>query len=136
MRGTPVLDSARDYTVSINLDNSFNPATLTQVKSINIFRTNSGLGGGKKNNIADKKCEESEGQSSLPIKLVNTIVLQDMVKFASVQIRGDRDLQEVRVGDQISNMAQIFKITRLEILVKNLGVRHVRIRCCLGPNSF
>lgn len=120
MRGTPVLDSARDYTVSINLDDSFNPATLAQVKNINIFRTNSGLGG-KKNNVADKKCEEAQGQSSLPIKLVNTVVLQDMVKsLASVQIRGDRELQEVRVGDQIANLAQIFKITRLEILVKNL----------------
>ena len=121
MRGTPVLDSARDYTVSISLDDSFNPATLAQVKSINIFRTNSGAGTGKINNVADKKCEEAEGQSNLPIKLVNTVVLQDMVKsLASVQIRGDRDLQEVRVGDQISNLAQIFKITRLEILVKNL----------------
>jgi type II secretory pathway component PulC len=35
-------------------------------------------------------------------------------------VRGDRDLQEVREGEQISNLAKIFKITRLEILVKNL----------------
>ena len=52
---------------------------------------------------------------------MNTVVLQDMIKsIASVQIRGDRELQELRVGDQISNLAEIFKITRLEILVKNL----------------
>lgn len=37
-----------------------------------------------------------------------------------MQVRGDRQLQEVREGDQISNLAKIFKITRLEILVKNL----------------
>lgn len=120
LRGTPTLDSAKDFTIAVNLEKSFNPATLGQVKSINIFRTNS-QGGGKKNNVADKKCEEAEQQSSLPIKLINTVVLQDMIKsIASVQIRGDRDLQEVRVGEQISNLAEIFKITRLEILVKNL----------------
>lgn len=121
MRGTPTLDSPKDYTVSISLDNQFNPSSLNQVKSINIFRTNGSAGGPKKNNIADKKCEEAEQESQLPIKLINTIVLQDMVKsLASVQVRGDRDLQELRVGDQISNIAQISKITRLEILVKNL----------------
>ncbi len=120
MRGAPALDTAKDYTVSIPMDDMFNPSTLMQVKSINIFRTNSGLGGTKKV-LADKKCDEAEQSSNLPIKLVNTIVLQDMVKsIASVQVRGDRELQEVRVGDQISNIAQIFKITRLEILVKNL----------------
>ena len=120
MRGAPALDTAKDYTVSIPMNDMFNPSTLMQVKSINIFRTNSGLGGTKKV-LADKKCDEAEQSSNLPIKLVNTIVLQDMVKsIASVQVRGDRELQEVRVGDQISNIAQIFKITRLEILVKNL----------------
>lgn len=119
LRGAPAMDSAKDYTVAINLENDFNPGTLGQVRSINIFRTNTGLGG--KKNVADTKCEEAQQASSLPIKLVNTIVLQDTVKsLASVQIRGDRDLQEVRVGDQISNLAKIFKITRLEMLVKNL----------------
>ena len=120
VRGEIKLDSAKDYAVSIPLNEDFNPATLNQVKSINIFRTNSGIGG-KKNLAADKKCEEAEQKSNLPIKLINTVVLQDSVKsLASVQIRGDRDLEELRTGDQISNLAKIFKITRLEILVKNL----------------
>jgi hypothetical protein len=120
VRGTIKLDSSKDYTVSIPLNEDFNPATLNQVKSINIFRTNSGIGG-KKNLAADKKCEEAEQKSNLPIKLINTVVLQDSIKsLASVQIRGDRDLEELRTGDQISNLAKIFKITRLEILVKNL----------------
>lgn len=120
LRGTPTLDTAKDYSVAVNLSNSFNPASLGQVKSINIFRTNTGLGGVKKP-LADNKCEKADQESSLPIKLVNTIVLQDTVKsLASVQIRGDRDLQEVRVGDQISNLAKIFKITRMEIVIRNL----------------
>lgn len=119
LKGPPAVDSAKDYTVSIDTNNSFNPGSLAQVRSINIFRTNTGLGSKKK--VADVKCELAQQASGLPIKLVNTIVLQDTVKsLASVQIRGQKDLQEVRTGDQISNLAKIFKITRLEILVKNL----------------
>lgn len=119
LKGAPAVEASRNYAININLENDFNPATLAQVRSINIFRTNTGLGSKKR--VADSKCEEAQGSSNLPIKLVNTIVLQDTVKsLASVQVRGDRDLQEVRVGDQISNLAKIFKITRLEILVKNL----------------
>ncbi len=119
-RGTPLLDQSQDFGINISLENEFNAGTLTQVKSINIFRTNTGLGG-KKNAVADKKCDEAQQRSSLPIKLLNTVVLQDSVKsIASVQIRGERELQELRVGDQISTFAKIFKISRLEILVKNL----------------
>jgi type II secretory pathway component PulC len=119
LKGDPQVDSARDYTVNIDLENDFNAGTLGQVRSINIFRTNTGLGSKKK--VADTKCEEAQQESNLPIKLVNTIVLQDSIKsLASVQVRGDRLLQEVREGEQISNLARIFKIGRLEILVKNL----------------
>ncbi len=119
LKGAPAVDSPRDFTIALDLENDFNPATLNQVRSINIFRTNTGLGGPKK--VADSKCEEAQQASNLPIKLVNTVVLQDQVKsLASVQVRSDRDLQEVRIGDQISNLAKIFKIGRLEILIKNL----------------
>ncbi len=118
LKGTPILGSAGDNPVSIPLERDFNPLTLAQVKSINIFRTNTGL---NKKNKADTKCEVANGISNLPIKLLNTVVLQDTVKsLASVQVRSDRDFQEVRVGDQISNLAKIFKIDRLQILVKNL----------------
>ncbi len=119
LKGPPAADSARDYTVTIDLENDFQPGSLAQVKGINIFRTNTGITSKKK--VADTKCEEAQQESSLPIKLVNTIVLQDKVKsLASVQVRGERALQEMREGDQIQDLAKIFKITRLEILVKNL----------------
>ena len=78
LKGSPHLDSSKDYTVSIPIDDSFNPATLNQVKSINVFRTNTGLI--PKKGLADKKCEEAQQSSNLPIKLVNTIVLQDSIK--------------------------------------------------------
>jgi type II secretory pathway component PulC len=119
LKGTPQIDSSRTYSVQIDLDKDFNPSTLSQVRSINVFRTNTGLG--SKKNVADTKCEKAQQSSNLPIKLINTVVLQDSVKsLASVQVRGDRSLQEVREGEQISNLAKIFKITRLQILVKNL----------------
>ena len=119
MKGPPTVESARKFTVDIDLDEDFKPGTLNQVRAINIFRTNTGLG--KKKQVADAKCETAQQASNLPIKLVNTVVLQDQVKsLASVQIRGDRDLQEVRVGDQISNLAKIFKIGRLEMIIRNL----------------
>ncbi len=119
LKGTPQIDSSKTYSVQIDLEKDFNPSTLSQVRSINIFRTNTGLG--QKKNVADTKCEKAQQTSNLPIKLINTVVLQDSVKsLASVQVRGDRSLQEVREGEQISNLAKIFKITRLQILVKNL----------------
>jgi type II secretory pathway component PulC len=119
LKGTPQIDTSKTYSIQIDLEKDFNPSTLSQVRSINIFRTNTGLG--SKKTVADTKCEKAQQTSNLPIKLINTVVLQDSVKsLASVQVRGDRSLQEVREGEQISNLAKIFKITRLQMLVKNL----------------
>jgi type II secretory pathway component PulC len=119
MSGKIDLDSSKDYKVDLNLDKSFNYSKLNLVKSSNIFKTNTGLG--KKPIGAEVKCETAQNVSGLPIKLVNTVVLQDTIKsIASVQVRGDRKLEEIREGDVISNMAKVFKIERLELIVKNL----------------
>ncbi len=117
LRGTPQVD-ARRFEVSLPMDKEFRITNLTVVKSANLFRTNDGQGPKKK--VADTKCEKAQQASSLPIRLMNTVVLQDSVKsIASVQVSGQRDLKEFREGDTIDNMAKIFKITRLELLVKN-----------------
>lgn len=119
MKGPPAVDTPRSSLVAIDPRDDFNPGLLNQVKSINIFRTERGLGQKKSTTIA--KCDEAQSRSNLPIKLMNTVVLQDDVKsLASVQVRGGRDLQEVRIGDQISNLAKIFKIERLNIIIRNL----------------
>ena len=120
LKGTPNLTTSRVATESIDLSKDFQTFSLGQVRAQNIFRTNTGLGS-KKTTVADTKCEKSEQKSNLPITLVNTIVLQDSVKsLASVQVRSGRELKEVREGEQIDNMAKIFKISRLELIVKNL----------------
>lgn len=119
LKGTPTFTTPREYGLDINLNQNFDPIALGQVRGINPFRTNS-TGGGKKKS-ADTKCELAQQASNLPIKLVNTVVLQDEVKsLASVQVRGGRDLVEVRQGDKIQNLAEVFKISRLSIVFRNL----------------
>ena len=120
LKGEPNVAMSRTATSPVDLSTLFNPSQLNQVKSQDIFRTDKS-GSGTKTILADRKCEVPERKSNLPIKLLNTVVLQDSIKsIASVQVRGGRALEEFRIGDEISNMAKIAKISRLEILVKNL----------------
>lgn len=67
-------------------------------------------------------CVTADRNTSLPIKLVNTIVLQDSVKsIAAVQLRGGKDYVNFREGQKIENMAEVGKIDRLNLVVKNLS---------------
>ncbi|WP_372653822.1 hypothetical protein [Halobacteriovorax sp.] len=66
-------------------------------------------------------CRTSERKTKLGIKLVNTIVLQDSVKsIASVQVRGKKQILDLREGERIDNDAQVGKIDRLRVVFKNL----------------
>ncbi len=100
------------------LPEGFNPALLGQVKSADPFKTKLSSGPTK---ISDANCLEATDRTNLPIKLVNTIVLQDSVKsIAAVQLRSGRDLKQVREGDTLDGMAKISRIARLELIIKNL----------------
>jgi len=69
----------------------------------------------------NKVCRTANRQSSLPIKLVSTIVLQDTIKsVASVQIRNTEGIS-LREGDNIKGLARIGKIEAEKIMVKNLS---------------
>lgn len=119
LKGQPTFPAPKEYALDINTSQDFNPIGLNQVRSINPFRTNATGGGPKK--VALKNCTEAERESDLGIDLMNTTVLQDSVKsIASVQVSGARDLLEVREGDKIQNLAEVFKISRLSILFRNL----------------
>lgn len=90
---------------------------LDHVRLVNLFNATSAE--------ATKKgpfiCEKSEKRTSLPIRLVNTIVLQDSIKsIAAVQIRGSADNLTLREGDPVDNVAEVSKIERMRILIKNL----------------
>ncbi|OFZ26023.1 MAG: hypothetical protein A2181_05660 [Bdellovibrionales bacterium RIFOXYA1_FULL_38_20] len=69
----------------------------------------------------NKVCRTASRPSSLPIKLVNTVVLQDSIKsVASVQIRNTEGIS-LREGDNIKGLARIGKIEAEKIMVKNLS---------------
>lgn len=117
LRGRPTFPPTVSSSPS-ELQDDFNVFDLNQVKVSDPFRTRTG--GGPKQ-LADTKCEESDSRTSLPIKLLNTIVLQDSVKsIAAVQVRSGRDLKQVREGDTLDGMAKIARIARLEMIIKNL----------------
>lgn len=66
-------------------------------------------------------CLDAERPTSLQIKLLDTIVLQDSIKsVASVQVRGSSELQNVREGERLDEMAEVSKINRMKLILKNL----------------
>jgi len=66
-------------------------------------------------------CEESDSRTGLPLKLISTFVLQDSVKsLASVQVRSEQKSKQLRIGDEIDRMAEVKKIDRLRLVIKNL----------------
>ncbi len=69
-----------------------------------------------------KVCRDADKKSSLGLKLVNTVILQDSVKsLASVQMRGKENF--LREGDTIPNTIEVGKITRQKLIFKNLKTR-------------
>lgn len=110
-------------TIQLDYSRELTPLQINQMRQAKLFKTESSdTDLVKKPVIANnQKCESASKASRLPIKLVNTIVLQDSVKsIASVQIRSERLPQEFREGDKIDDIAQIDKIERLNIILKNL----------------
>ncbi len=66
-------------------------------------------------------CHKGEKPTQFPLKLMDTVVLQDSVKsVASVQVRGSMELFNLREGEKVDNMVEISRINRLNVVVKNL----------------
>lgn len=66
-------------------------------------------------------CAKAERETSLPIKLMGTTVLQDSVKsLASVTVRGAKDPIHVRSGDKIETMAKVSIVEKLYMVFRNL----------------
>ncbi len=65
-------------------------------------------------------CHDANKKSSLPITLLATIVLQDEVKsVASVQVRGEKALLNLRKGEEIPRLAKITGIHSTKLIIKN-----------------
>lgn len=117
LRGRPEFTAASVARLG-SRPHEFDAVSLGQVRNSDPFKTG---GGPNRPVVADKDCDEASVSSNLPIKLVNTVVLQDSVKsIASVQVRSGRDLKEFHEGDSVEGMAKIFHISRLELIIKNL----------------
>ncbi len=126
-----ILTGSKDYkglpkNTSLDIDKSslLKREHVTQIKKAKLFKTEAKKveDGNKKPKVnTNLACIKADGKSRLPIKLINTIVLQDSVKsIASVQVRSANLLQELRVGEKIDNMAKIDKIERSKLIIKNL----------------
>jgi len=126
-----ILTGSNDYKnlnkisrLDIDKTNELKTKSVNQLKKAKLFKTDTVKVTTTKvkpivNEVAT--CTKASGKSRLPIKLVNTIVLQDEVKsIASVQVRSESVLRELRVGEKIDGMAKIGRITRQGLIVKNL----------------
>ena len=118
--------SANIVSSQINIDESrlLNPDDIDGIKAAKVFKTDA-----QKPVITDKpvvnqvaNCTKAERRSSLPITLINTIVLQDSVKsIASVQLRSSNKAKSFREGEKIDGMAELSKIDRMKVILKNLS---------------
>ncbi|MFA6237526.1 MAG: PDZ domain-containing protein [Bacteriovorax sp.] len=97
---------------------------LNKITSTNLFNVKESDKSGSvdtKKDIDSIVCLDSEKPTNMQIKLLDTIVLQDSVKsVASVQFRGSSELTNVREGERLDNMAEVSKIGRMRLILKNL----------------
>ncbi len=94
---------------------------ITATNLFNAKESDKANGSAAKKDIESIICLDAEKPTALQIKLLDTIVLQDSVKsVASVQIRGSSELQNVREGEKLDEMAEVSKINRMKMILKNL----------------
>jgi len=100
-----------------------NSSSFDAIREADLFRAMQAINQtiqDKPKQLANTKCDKANTRTSLPVKLVNTVVLQDSVKsVASVQVRSS-PAEQFREGEVLSSMAKIEKIERLKIIFKNL----------------
>ena len=104
----------------------YEAAEWEQILTTDLFRTESQkthLGKPKENNKsvarASLVCNDSNKKSLLPLKLINTVVLQNRQKsVASVQDESKKKILYLREGDRLNNIL-VKKISRLKMVFAN-----------------
>lgn len=100
------------------------PEDVTKVTSVNLFNAKNSESEAHKGPTVDIDsiiCDSGEKPTDLPLKLMDTVVLQDSVKsVAAVQVRGRNELLNIREGEKLESMAEVSKINRLNVVIKNL----------------
>lgn len=124
LKGPDSEPQARVNGSGVDAANALTSSDIDEIQKSGIFKTDAAapVDEVKRPVIAeDIKCKKANRKSNLPIKLLNTVVLQDSIKsIASVQVRSGSELAQFREGDKISDMAKIDLIDRQQIIVKNL----------------
>lgn len=125
LKGEDTTDSlGKSSSTRIDSSNLLTRMDINTIKNSGIFKTEDAASAGDDTKPVIQEniiCKTANKKSSLPIKLVNTVVLQDSVKsIASVSVRSGAKIEEVREGDKINGMAKVDAIDRQKIIVKNL----------------
>lgn len=95
----------------ISSTNLFNAKETDKVENVKVVK-----------DISNIICDDAERPTSEPLKLLDTIVLQDSVKsVASVQVRGGSELVNVREGEQLNETVEVSRINRMKVILKNLS---------------
>jgi len=124
-RSAPVVSTVKS---NINLPIEKTDTTLQDINRIsqtnlfNIKESDKTAEPKEQKDISSIVCLDAEKPTSEPLKLLDTIVLQDSVKsVASVQVRGSSDLVNVREGEQLNNAVEVAKINRMKIIMKYIA---------------
>lgn len=122
-KSPPIAKSSSLINIPLERTNS-SVQDINKISSTNLFNikeSDKGQSSTAKVDIESIVCLDAEKQTTMQIKLLDTIVLQDSVKsVASVQIRGSSELMNVREGERVDNMLEISKINRMKVILKNL----------------
>ena len=123
-RSTPVVSTVKS---NINLPIEKADTTLQDINKItstnlfNIKESDKTTVVTESKDISSIICLDAEKPTSEPLKLLDTIVLQDSVKsVAAVSVRGSSDLVNVREGEHLNDTVEVSKIKRMKIILKNL----------------
>lgn len=122
-KSTPVAKTSRPIQIPLEkVDTTIQD--INKITSTNLFNakeSEKATGTTAKKDVDNIVCLDAEKPTNLQIKLLDTIVLQDSVKsVASVQMRGSSELTNVREGERLDEMAEVSKIGRLKLILKNL----------------
>jgi type II secretory pathway component PulC len=129
-----MIDSAQKPNIQtstpiLRLPEKLDSGQLQAITSVDLFNATPKVDEGLKEPIkqppkVDRNliCLSAQRSSSLPIELMNTVVLQDSVKsVASVQVRGQKEAVDIREGQKIANFAEVGRIDRQKLIFKNLN---------------
>lgn len=124
-RSTPISSSVKSN-IAIPIEKTDTTLQdINRISSTNLFNakeSDKATGNKVVKDISSIVCVDAEKPTSEPLKLLDTIVLQDSVKsVASVQVRGSSDLVNVREGEQLNNTVEVAKINRMKVILKNLS---------------